>query len=70
MFNAVLFTIIFIWLFILSIQQANVKQWFSTLQEERNRVLEFIEEAKSNWSKISNQLKNQKDNEKLEKPDD
>lgn len=47
MFTAILFTIVFFWLFILSVRQANVTHWFRILQDERDKVLAFIEEAKA-----------------------
>ena len=47
MFNAILFTIVFIWLFILTAWKANVSRFLDTLQDERDKVLKFIREAKA-----------------------
>ena len=59
MVNTILFTIAFLWLFALTAQQSRVSNWFKTLQEERSRVLAFIDEAKASWSKDHHQEKEQ-----------
>ncbi len=59
MVNAVLFMIIFLWLIALSVRQADVSHWLKTWQEERDKVLDFIDEAKAGWSKDHRQEKEQ-----------
>ena len=51
MINAILFAVAFLWLIALSVQQSHVSHWFKTLQDERSRVLAFIDEAKASLSK-------------------
>jgi len=47
MFNAVLFAIVFLWLFVLTVWKANVNRFLKTLQDERDKVLNFISEARA-----------------------
>lgn len=47
MLNAILFTIVFLWLISLSARQASVSYWLKTYAEERDRVLKFIDEYKA-----------------------
>ena len=53
MLNAILFTIVFLWLFALSARQATVSEWFETLQEERAKILDFIDVVKARWASDS-----------------
>ena len=46
MIDAMLFTVAFLWLFALSIRQANVSNWLEAWQRERDMVLNFIKEYK------------------------
>lgn len=59
MLNAILFTIVFLWLFALTVWKANVSHFLKTLEDERGRVLNFIEEAKASWNKNSQQEEEQ-----------
>jgi len=59
MFNAILFNVVFLWLLALTVRQANVSYWLKIWQDERNKVLNFIEEAKASWTKNSQQEKEQ-----------
>lgn len=59
MVNTILFTIVFLWLFALSVWKINVNNFLKTLEDERDRVLNFIEEAKDSWTKNPQQEKEQ-----------
>jgi len=45
MLNAILFAIVFLWLFVLTVWKANVIRFLKTLEDERDQVLNFISKA-------------------------
>lgn len=47
MFNAFLFTIVFVWLFALTVRQANFSYWLKIWQDERSEALAFMEKWKA-----------------------
>jgi len=47
MFNVLLFTIVFLWLFVLTVWKANVTAFLKSLEDERDKVLKFISEARA-----------------------
>jgi len=47
MLNVILFTIVFLWLFALTVWKANVTNWIQDLQRERLKVIKFIEDVKA-----------------------
>lgn len=59
MVNALLFTIVFLWLFALTVRQVNINHWIKTLQDERFKMLTFIKESKATWTKNRQQEKDQ-----------
>lgn len=51
MLNASLFAIVFLWLLVLSVWKANVTAFLKSLEDERDKVLKFIDESKATMNK-------------------
>ncbi|GAJ08308.1 unnamed protein product [marine sediment metagenome] len=55
MLNGILFAIVFLWLIALSVWKAYVSDYLKTLQDERDKVLAFLDEAKASMTPDSAQ---------------